>query len=75
MRDKIREFLINDLGVREDLSDGDALFSSGELDSLNSLQVLMFMQNEHGLKISPLDITIDDIDSVEKIEASIKRLG
>ena len=64
----IRDFLKTEFGIRdEDLGEGQALFSGGLLDSLNALNVVVFLESRFGLKISPLDVTVGDIDSVAMI--------
>jgi len=55
--------------------DGDApLFSSGTLDSLSSLRLLMSLEGQFGLSISPLDVSLEDVDSVNKITETVARL-
>ena len=71
---KVREILGRDFGLDGNLAADEKLFSSGKLDSLSSLNLLMSLEGEFGVKISPLDISIDDIDSIEQIAVTVDRL-
>ena len=71
----VRRILKDHLGLdTADLSGDDLLFSSGRLDSLNSLRLLMALEEEFGISISPLDVSLEDVDSIDKITATIDRL-
>jgi acyl carrier protein len=66
--DEVRAFLRHEFGIQiETLADDDPLFTGGHLDSLNALSVLIFLESRFGLKVDPLDITLQDIDSVRMI--------
>ena len=52
---------LGDADVRE------TLFTSGRLDSLNSLQILAFIDQQFSIKLGALDVTIDEFDTVESI--------
>ena len=68
IKEAIRDYLGTEFGVPlDEHSDSDRLFSAGVLDSLNALNVLGFLESQFGLKINALDITLQDIDSVEMI--------
>ena len=72
---QIRDILGSEFGLQTDqLGDDAAIFSSGQLDSLSSLRLLMSLEGHFQLSISPLDITLEDIDSIEKISETIRRL-
>lgn len=43
------------------------IFSNGFLDSLNVLHIILFMETEYGLEINPYDLSIDNLNSVNKI--------
>jgi D-alanine--poly(phosphoribitol) ligase subunit 2 len=51
-----------------DIKDPDAeIFTSGLLDSLNILNIIIFIENEFGLKINPFDINLDTLGSINRI--------
>jgi len=70
----IRQMLADEFGLEEDLAFDQALFSSGLLDSLNSLEILVYLEKKFGLKISPLDVALDDFDTVNSIVGVVERL-
>jgi acyl carrier protein len=71
----VRAILSNEFGLKAADIDGDAaLFSSGTLDSLSSLRLLMSLESAFGLSISPLDVSLEDVDSVNKITETVTRL-
>lgn len=73
--DTVRRILKDEFGLdTAGLSADDLLFSSGRLDSLNSLRLLMALESEFGISISPLDVALEDVDSVDRIASTITRL-
>ena len=69
-RDKLREYLGNDLHV--DLSEADdqsPLFTSGIVDSFAIVELMLFLETQLGTKLDPEDITLENLDTVEKILA------
>ena len=51
-----------------EISDPDAeIFKSGLLDSLNILNIIIFIENEFSLKINPFDINLDTLGSINRI--------
>jgi len=73
VQQNVREFLIDELGVEEDIAITDKLFSTGLIDSLDVVSLKSFIEKSYPLKFSALDITLDTIDSVESISAFIIR--
>lgn len=72
----IRELLQDAFGLDVDrLSNDDCLFTGKILDSLNSVMLLAQLDSRFGVKISPLDLTLADIDTIKNIENTIKRLS
>ena len=71
----VRSILSSDFGLDTGALAGDAaLFSSGVLDSLSSLRLLMSLEQKFGLSISPLDVSLDDVDTIDLIAATVERL-
>jgi methoxymalonate biosynthesis acyl carrier protein len=51
-----------------EISDLDAeIFTSGLLDSLNILNIIVFIEKEFSLKINPFDINLDTLGSINRI--------
>jgi acyl carrier protein len=51
------------------------IFKSGVLDSLNILNIIVFIENEFGIKIDPFDISLDSLGSIESICSYIVAKG
>lgn len=73
-QDTVRTLLEQSFGLPPGTEAEAALFSSQLLSSLNSVQLLMQIESDFGVTLSPLDVSIEDIDSIEKIAATIERL-
>jgi len=43
------------------------IFSSGYLDSLNVLHIIMFIESEFNIKVNPYDLSLDVLNSINKI--------
>lgn len=72
---EVREILQAEFGLdASNLNGKESIFESGLLDSLSSLKLLMVLETKFGLSISPLDISLEDVDSIEKITATVNRL-
>ena len=71
----IRNLLKREFGLdSSSLGTEDALFSSGLLDSLSSVNLLAVLETEFGVTISPLDVSIEDVDSIASVMRTIERL-
>lgn len=72
-KDDIREILQSELGLdTSSLADDDGIFSTGLLDSLSSLRLLMGIEQKYGISISPLDVSLDDMDTVNSIAQTVE---
>ena len=73
--DKVREILLNELGFdASELNDDAPLFSSGALDSLSSIRLLMALEACFDVSISPLDVSLEDVDTIAKIAVTIEEV-
>ena len=71
----VRALLGSEFGLEaETLAANAPIFSSGLLDSLSSLRLLMALEKKFGLSISPLDVALDEVDSIAKIIETVERL-
>ena len=75
MKDKIRTLVIETLGLGADIGDDTLLFSSGLLDSLSAVSLLFSLNDDLGISLSPLDVALDDFDSIDLIAASVERFS
>lgn len=75
VKESVKNILETEFGLDTvGLGDGDSLFSDGPLDSLSSLKLLVALEKTFGLSISPLDVSLEDIDTVASIVATVERL-
>ncbi len=75
LREKIRTYLSNEFGLDRDFPASAPVFSSNVLDSLNSVQILIYLETELSRKISPLDVSLDDFDTIDRIVDTMERLA
>lgn len=59
----------------EDLDGDSPLFSTGELDSVNQLNLIMFVEAEAKITVAQADVTLENFDSVNKILAYVQSQG
>ena len=66
---RLREFILRELISDEDIDLGaeEAIFSSGLADSFAVTQLICFLEDQFGVRISPRDVTLRDLDSVSRI--------
>ena len=43
------------------------LFSSGIVDSFAPITLMTFLESQCGFRIGPMEVTLDNVDSVERI--------
>ena len=75
MREKVRDLILSEFGVDESLGDDQSLFASGMLDSLSAVVLLTKLNEDFGLAMSPLDVGLDDLDTVSSIVKTIETFG
>ena len=68
--------LLQKAGVRDALGIGRevSLYDSGALDSFLLLEVLLALEKELGVRIDNRDVTPENLDSIERLEAFVARL-
>ena len=75
MQDQVKQVLHQEFGLQiNDLGADDPIFSSGLLDSLSSLRLVMSLEQYFGVSVSPLDVSLEDVDTVNGICETIQRL-
>jgi len=49
------------------MSEDSPLFSSGIIDSFSLVSLMAFIEDKGNLRINPSEVTIDNLDSIERI--------
>jgi len=75
LKKAIRRALVSRFGVRVPVDDDTQLFSRGLIDSLNVVELVTFVEEELGRQIPPVDITIENFDSINRIVRFAGKLG
>ncbi len=73
IKQKVRSFLSKNKST-EQIKDDDDLFEKGFVDSLFSLQLIMYLEKEFRLRIKNKDINEDNFRSIDKIAETVTRL-
>lgn len=69
-REKIRNFvrsLLTNKSDEETLADGDSLLTSGRLDSIDVLEIVVFLENQYGIDFSVRGFDQMEFDSINSI--------
>lgn len=75
-RQKIREYILKNFLFSSDnkaLGDRDSLVRGGILDSTGVYDVIMWIEEQFGFTIAPEEMTPDNFDTIESMEAFIAR--
>jgi acyl carrier protein len=72
-RENLRRYLHEKQGLEpEDFEDDTLLFSSGLLDSFSMVDLIMFIEDTAGVRVHPVDVTLDNFDSIDRILAFVE---
>ncbi len=66
----IKEYILKEFLPGEDpndLTDSTQLFTTGLLDSIASLNLVSFLEEEYGVKVEPHEIVADNLDTIKLI--------
>ena len=67
-KDALIDYLGDELGVdTSDLDETALLFSSGIIDSFALVSMILFLESTCGIKVEPMDVQLDNMDSIERI--------
>lgn len=58
-----------------DVAPDTLLFSSGLIDSFNMINLIMFIEETCQTKVKPPEITLDNLDSIDRILSFLKKRG
>jgi acyl carrier protein len=74
-RDTLRGFLKKDLRLNVDeIEDSTLIFSAGIADSFMLMSVLSFLEKQQGTHVDFADVTLENLDSIERILAFAEKL-
>ena len=69
----IRENLISD-GQPADIAEDEPLIDRGVIDSMGMLQLMMFIEERTGVRISDDEVTVDNFQTVARIAQMVAEL-
>ena len=70
----LREFLASELSIdTSDINGETPLFSSGLIDSFSLVTLMTFVEKECKFRINPVDVNLNNFDSIDKIVAYTQR--
>ncbi|WP_050526594.1 acyl carrier protein [Pseudorhodobacter aquimaris] len=70
----LKAFLEDELGADlAEVENDSLLFSTGIIDSFALVNMMMFLETEGGFRISPADVNLENLDSIDRILAFVKR--
>jgi acyl carrier protein len=71
-RARLRDYIGQRLSLRQDsagFADGDSLFVSGRLDSLDAIETIIFLESAFGVDFTATGFDLGLIDSIEAMAA------
>lgn len=76
VRSQMRNYVTQRLRMKGDgaaFSDQDLLFTSGRLDSLDAIEIIMTIETDYGVNFSDIDFDLTRLDSIAAIADLIDR--
>ena len=68
-REELTNYIVATFDVDDDeLTDDTSLFGEGLLDSFELLELVKHLESTAGVKIEPLEVKLENLDTVERIE-------
>lgn len=74
-RENVINFLKSELNVSEPIGAESALFSSGVLDSVAMLNLISFLEEIANIEVRASDVTLENFDTAQRIEAYVETRG
>ena len=71
---QVISYLNENLQLEEKLESETTLFSSGLLDSVMMMNLIMFVEEKQGKQVNPADVTLDNFDTPSRIVSFIESL-
>lgn len=75
LRARLEAFLRAEQGIDTPLTATTSLVSSGLVDSVGLMRLAAFLEDETGIEIPDQDLTAEQFDTLERIEAYLLRRG
>lgn len=73
-KETLAHYISDSFGVDSaELHEDAALFSTGLLDSFCLVNLISFVEKQAAIRISPIDVNLDNFDTVENILALVER--
>ena len=71
----LRKFIQDNFffGDHSDFADGDSFLEQGIIDSTGMLELVIFVQQQHGIKIEDEELIPDNLDSIDRLADFIRR--
>ena len=67
-RETVIGYFVEELGLEEAyVRSGEPLFTTGKLDSLEVVKLMLFLEAKASISLNPLDISFEQLDTVDKI--------
>lgn len=75
IKDTLREFIREhfEIGNDPDFTDDVHMFNEGFVDSFGAVEIIHFVEENYGIKITQRDITLFPMNTVNEIAAVIKK--
>ena len=74
--DKLVAFLEQELAVdTTNIEDTTPLFSAGIVDSFAIISLMTYLETESGISIDPVDVTLENMDSIQRIMNFVSRVN
>lgn len=74
INNRIRQFILTNypLARKQPIVDGDSLFSSGIVDSLGVLDLVMFVEEEFKITVSDEDLLPENFETIAQLAAFVE---
>ena len=70
--DTIRDYLRDNMRLDSaSISEDDILFSNGRIDSFEMAGLIVFIEEQTGLRLGPADITVENFDSIGRMVSMV----
>ena len=74
--DSIIGFFQDELGLdTDDIEPSTLLFTDSIVDSFALVSILLFLEGQANIEISPRDVNLDNFDSIERMLAYVERVA
>lgn len=74
-KDDLIAYLRQEQNINEEIDGATELFSSGLLDSVSMIGLITFIEDRTRYTIQPVDVTLENFDTVDRISAYVAGLS